>query len=337
MAEEWIRDRKFEKVLQKFLEKEMEGEVNKPQNLILRKGRPELTLKLPSSGVMHLAKQHFTKPEPIICKYCGSDDVMKYGIRNGVQNYICRKCMRKFTPKDTPLRMRYTTEQIGSALTMFYDGLSLSAIVRNLKQAHGIDINPSSVYRWVLRYTEKALDYLDSLRANASDTWVVDETVIGLGGKKPRKLWFWDIICRDTKFLLASHLSSKRTIHDVQIVMTRAAQRTTRIPRYIISDGMRAYPDGIERVFGADTGHILSQGFTEELNTNLIERFHGTIKARTKVMRGFKTEATAYLILQGFLIHYNFFRPHMTLGSRTPAEVAGISSPFRNWTEVVRR
>ncbi len=36
-------------------------------------------------------------------------------------------------------------------------------------------------------------------------------------------------------------------------------------------------------------------------------------------------------------IHYNFFRPHMALKDKTPAEVAGIKSPYRSWTELVRK
>ena len=35
-----------------------------------------------------LAEHHFTTPEPIRCKWCGSTDVMKYGSRKGIQEYI---------------------------------------------------------------------------------------------------------------------------------------------------------------------------------------------------------------------------------------------------------
>ena len=42
-------------------------------------------------------------------------------------------------------------------------------------------------------------------------------------------------------------------------------------------------------------------------------------------------------ILDGFLIHYNFFGPHLSLVDRTPAWVAGIKSPMANWTDVVRQ
>ncbi len=62
-----------------------------------------------------------------------------------------------------------------------------------------------------------------------------------------------------------------------------------------------------------------------------------TIKERTKVLWGFKTPETAKLILSGFLIHYNYFRPHMSLKNKTPVEAAGTRAPVRNWTELVRK
>lgn len=286
------------------------------------------------TGTAHLEAEHFTEPQSIVCKYCGSTDIMKYGIRNGVQNYICKKCKRKFTAKDTPFYMRTPADQIGASLNMYYDGLSLSAISRHLEETFDNPVDPSTVYRWVIRYTLEAIKTLEPLTPVVSDIWVVDETVLKIGSGK---LWFWDIIDERTRFLLASHLSKTRGMLDVATVMRRAWQRADKAPKVIISDGLGVYPDGIERVFGAYSKHIQSRGFTEEINTNLIERFHGTLKDRTKVIRGFKHQDTAELILDGFLIHYNFFRPHMTLNNKTPAEVAGIKAPVKNWTELVRR
>jgi len=119
--------------------------------------------------------------------------------------------------------------------------------------------------------------------------------------------------------------------------MESASQRAGKIPKTVVTDKLRSYLDGIELAFGADTKHIQSSPFSEQDDTNLIERFQGTIKDRTKVLRGFKTIGTATLILKGFLIHYNFFRPHMSLNNKTPAEVAGIKVPYKNWTELVRK
>ena len=274
-----------------------------------------------------------TEPELIACKWCGSADIMKRGIRKGVQNYICKACGRVFIAKDAPYHMQTSIEQIGASLNMFYDGMSLSAIANHLKETNNNPVNASTVYRWLIRYTFIALTILEPLQPKVSDTWIVDETVIKVGG---HKLWFWDIIDEETRFLLASHLSKSRTTLDAATVMRRAWQRAGKAPRFIISDQLAAYIDGIELVFGADAKHIQAKGLTHEINTNIIERFHGTIKSRTKVLRGFKTMDTAEHILDGFLIHYNFFRPHMSLVDCTPAWVAGIKSPLANWTDVVR-
>ena len=88
---------------------------------------------------------------------------------------------------------------------------------------------------------------------------------------------------------------------------------------------MVAYPDAIDRVFGSGNKRVRAKGFTAEVNTNIIERFQGIVKERTKVMRGLKTLASAKVISEGFIIHYNFLRPHMTLKGETPAKVAGFS------------
>lgn len=281
----------------------------------------------------HLEEHHFTDPEPIRCKWCGSVDVMKYGSRKDVQEYICQKCGRKFIAKDAPYKSQTPAEQISAALAMFYDGLSFAEIARRMAEDYGNPVVESTVYRWVINYTMKAVNELESLKPKVSDTWVVDETVIKVGGNN---LWFWDVIDEETRFLLASHLSKARTIEDVVFFMRKARKQAGKAPRWILSDGMVAYPDGIERVFGADAKHVQAKGITHEINTNLIERFHGTLKDRVKVLRGFKTTDTASLLLEGFLVHYNFFRPHMTLNDRTPADVAGIRLPYKTWTQYIR-
>jgi putative transposase len=305
----------------------------KMEDIVCKLNKEPVTL--PSSVVTvcqdtaHMEKSHFTEPLPIACKWCGSVDVMKYGVRKGVQNYICRACGRAFNEKDAPYHMQTPTEQVGAALNMFYDGMSVESIARHLKETHSNAVNASTIYRWVLRYTFQAITTLDSLKPTVGDKWVVDETVIKVGG---RNLWFWDIIDERTRFLLASHLSRTRTTLDAATIMRRAWQKAGRPPKVIISDKLNVYLDGIELVFGAHA----RQGFSADVNTNLIERFHGTIKARTKVLRAFKTKETAEHILDGFLINYNFFRPHMSLANKTPAEVARIEAPVTNWTELVR-
>ena len=281
----------------------------------------------------HLEKPHFTEPEPIKCKWCGSTDIMKYGIRDGVQEYICNKCHRKFNGKDAPYGMRTTVEQIGASLNLYYTGSSLTDIANHLSQTYNNPVSRSTIYDWLIKYSEKAVKLFEPYHPKASEVWIADETAIKFEGKLH---WIWDVIDRDTRFLLASYLSPNRGTREARILMELASEKAGRIPHKVITDSLRAYLDGIELTFGADTKHIQSSPFSEVDSTNRIERMQGTIKERTKVLWGFKTVPTARIILSGFGVHYNYFRPHLSLDNHTPAEAAKIQSPVKNWIELVR-
>ena len=133
------------------------------------------------------------------CKFCGSSLVVKYGMRDNMQQYMCRSCNRKFTEKDTLDGKQTPTEEIGASLSMFYDGLSLSAISRQLEGIFADSVDPSTIYRWILEYSKRAIDLLDKQTAKVSRTWIVDETVVQIGGYN---LWYWDCIDEDTRFLI---------------------------------------------------------------------------------------------------------------------------------------
>jgi putative transposase len=55
-----------------------------------------------------------------------------------------------------------------------------------------------------------------------------------------------------------------------------------------------------------------------------VERLHGTIRERNKVMRGLGNNGSSETVLEGFKIYYNFIRPHMGLNGKTPAEAADL-------------
>lgn len=280
-------------------------------------------------------KVSYTYHIDIPCKYCGdTKGVYKFGTYNGVQRYFCKECKRKFTSNDTLLGMRVDINIISSAISMFYEGLSLNAIRRQLQEIFDYYPSDSTVYEWIIRFTKKVLLVADTFKAKTGNAWVADETVLKIAGKNT---WFWDVIDTKTRFLLASHLSPSRTTKDCQMVMIEAIEHSLYIPNQIITDKLGVYTDGIEAVFGSYTEHFRSQGFITQPNTNMIERFHGTIKSRTKIMRGMKGIKTAELIMDGWLIHYNFFRPHESLKGKTPSQKAGIIFPFKNWEDVLRK
>ena len=74
--------------------------------------------------------------EDIKCKYCGSSGVVKFGTYKGVQRYWCKSCQRKFKADDTLFYMQTPANQVSSALNMYYEGMSIKAIRRQLQQEY---------------------------------------------------------------------------------------------------------------------------------------------------------------------------------------------------------
>ncbi len=281
-------------------------------------------------------KMRFRIDDALRCKFCGSVKVVKNGSFHGVQRWLCRACGRLFVDNQAIPKMHTPTSEVSLAIESYFTGTSLNRIRDKLDQQYNDKPSDSSIYSWVTRFSKIAIDKANKYTPKVGDTWIADETVIGVAGEKGYKIWVWDIIDSETRFLLATHMSLTRTTKDAQILMRKAYEKAEKAPKTIITDRLAAYLDGIELVFGADTQHLPSQPFVDkDFSTNLIERFQGTLKDRTKVMRGFKKLSSARLILDGWITHYNFFRTHESLGDKTPAEVTGINFPFKNWREVV--
>jgi transposase-like protein len=90
-------------------------------------------------------------------------------------------------------------------------------------------------------------------------------------------------------------------------------------------------PKILHRVIPSDSG-----GFNYK-----IERFHSTLRERTKTMRGFHGCLTsAQTILKGFEIYYNFIRKNMALNGLTPSQLAIPNLQLQNknkWIEIIER
>jgi putative transposase len=267
------------------------------------------------------------------CKYCGSKNLWLYGKYKGKQQFYCRDCKRKFTGNFALPKMRSPVSHVGDALHSYFSGMSLNEIKYNLEQQYSDSPSVSTIYRWLNRFIKVAKDKVKGTKPNVGDTWVADETVIKINRTK---YWLFDCIDSKTRFLLASHLSPNRGTREAHVLMTKAMERAGKAPKRVFTDKLRAYLDGIELTFGGEAKHKQGSPFDIEINTNLIERFQGTLKDRTKVLRGLKTPETARKFIEGWLIHYNYFRPHISLKGKTPARKAGIILSANDWLDVVR-
>jgi putative transposase len=267
------------------------------------------------------------------CKYCGGANLVLYGKQKDKQQWWCKDCKRKFSGTMSLPRMRSEVSHVGSAVQEYYNGMSLNAICRNIDQQYGYKPNNSTIYRWVDEFTDRAIKETKDIHPKVGDTWICDETVIKVGGVN---YWFWDCIDADTRFLLASRMVTTRGTRDARALMELAEERAGKTPKVVVTDQLRSYLDGIELAFGSNTKHKLGGPFNLENNTNLIERFQGSLKDRTKILRGLKKPDTARHFLEGWLVHYNFFRPHSSLNGKTPAEKAGVKFQYKDWLALIR-
>jgi len=260
-----------------------------------------------------------TKPA---CKFCGSPNVIKYGKNGKKQVYKCKDCNRKFVNNVSFEKLKYDPHIITVTLDLYFKGVSLRKITDHLKQFYGLNVHYSTVYRWIEKYIRIMNEYVSKLKPELSNTWHADEMMVNIHGDWH---WLWNVMDEGTRFLLASVISKERKVEDARRAFQAAKATGKRKPKYVVTDGLQAYHKAFNKEFydhHRSVKHIRNVGFRDKTNNNLIERLHGTVREREKVMRALKIPDTP--IVDGYRLYYNFIRPHMALGGNTPAEIAGI-------------
>ena len=114
------------------------------------------------------------------CKYCQSPNTIKFGKYKDTQYYFCKDCRRKFSNPEAIPKMQYPTSQIAGALNMYYEGMSLHEIRRNLIQQHNSHISDVTILNWVKRFSKMAIVEAEKYRPNIDSVWVADEKVIDI-------------------------------------------------------------------------------------------------------------------------------------------------------------
>ena len=273
------------------------------------------------------------------CKFCGGRSTIKYGRARGKQCYRCKECGHKFVANDNFVRMNTASRVIAAALDLYFEGLSVWKVRKQVAKVFGVGISHMTVWRWVMKYSALVAELSKILEPRLSGIWHVDETMVNVGGSLK---WFWDVIDERTRFIVATHLSGDRSVDQVKVLFRRSLEAAKARPLKVMTDGLRSYEEGFRKVFYSRrkenrVEYVRSPGIRGRSHNNLIERFHGTIKDRTKPMRGFKADYSCKAILDGFVAHYNFVRGHLGLDCRTPAEAAGLDLPVDGgWGDLVK-
>mgnify|MGYP001615307084 FL=1 len=175
-------------------------------------------------------------------------------------------------------------------------------------------------------------------------------------------VWTWTAIDADSK-LMISWLVGQRDSRHADMFLNDVASRVTGRPQ-ITTDGLHAYRWAIHSAFDGQVDHavvrkIYGQGYTDsgrysppickgcekeaasgnpdmdKASTSYVERQNLTMRMgmrrMTRLTNGFskKVQNLEHAVSLHFM-HYNYCRPHGSLGGKTPAEAAGLAD--RRWT-----
>jgi transposase-like protein len=256
----------------------------------------------------------------IRCKHCDSREISKFGRYKNIQRWWCKSCKRKFTDNRAPPGMRTPLNMIQSAVSMFYNGVAIITIRRQLQADYNNYPSESIVYKWIYRDTKTTLSHTKDHRPRVGNRWIVFESSIVIGADK---LWLLDIVDLKTHFLLASIFSANRNSEDVNNLIEQAREKAQKSPEEIIAK--RKYFESIESAFGTGVKLVNTKKQKDEMG--LAEYWHFVIRVRRKILRRQKLLTLAQLVLSGWVFYQNYVVTQKSLKEKTAAQEAEI--PYR--------
>ena len=253
---------------------------------------------------------------------CGSGCKRKTGV-------ACATCRHSGTLSPT---RHAAPNEVAAAVDMYFDGLSYRAVARNMGDHFNLETGPTTVHRWVQDYSQQATEIAKDYPLPTGSEWVADEVEVKVGGQR---YWLFNVMDAASRFVLAAHLSPERTTRAAATAMAMARERAANPPETIKTDGLRSYREGVARAFPTHpVKHVVSEGIRAKINNNLSERLQGTFRDRDKTLRSMKKQDTGQAYIDGLVLDYNYFRPHIGIDGKTPADAAGADTPFKSWAEV---
>jgi transposase-like protein len=133
-------------------------------------------LKVEANGIFHSLSPNVTK-----CPYCGSYHIIKKGLANGKQRFLCKDCGVIFSIQTKTLleNSKKSVETWSQYINLMVDGLSFRSIAKNLK------FNLKTAFYW----RHKILTAVQSVKnSKLSGIVEADETYFYKSSKGSKKL-----------------------------------------------------------------------------------------------------------------------------------------------------
>jgi transposase-like protein len=222
--------------------------------------------------------------------------------------------------------MKIPTEQIQYALSMYFKGMPLSSIRKQLKEQFDYYPSDSTIYRWIHQSTEKVMEATKDHNPQVGNTWIAYESAIPT---RLKKYLIFDIIDTDTHFLLASRLSTNRKIEDIRFLIESAMQKAHKMPEVILTRAPSKYLKAVEEVLGLDFKRVDIKRPNKGYYTKFSVYWRRIMKGRGSMIRRLKSLSAVQLTFKGWMADYNYYSPQKALLDRTPADVAKVGYRYK--------
>jgi putative transposase len=272
--------------------------------------------------------------EFLTCKLCGSENIVKFGFYHGIQRWWCKDCRHKFAANDALPGMKTPAQEVASALELYFEGVHLNEISQILCRAYEIEVSSTSVYNWVVYFSRLVSREASNARINVGNIWTMTEMAIP-NDIKDTRLSLMDIVDNDSRLLLASKISDYRNQYDIKCLIQAASDRVHKVPREIITDGWQGFRHGIDLALGTEGRHVTVATCDVKRNNENLRCWYLAQNDRTRILRGLKKKNTMQLVVDGWAVHYNFFKHHASLNGKTTSEISGSTFRFHNWQEAI--
>ena len=292
-----------------------------------------------------------------ICPKCKSKEIKKDGKRKTenrgkVQRYKCKCCSNIFIT-DPFARMRNTPQKITCALDLFFRGLSTRGVQEHFKAFFSHNSDHSTILRWIRKYSIQISKYTDKLNIQSGSYIEVDEMEFHRRKFHKAKLgidknWLINGIDVKTRFLINSTYVKNRNKKELKSVLNKIKDKTQDRVKIVTIDGLTTYTNLVKKTWGYDnklgkhkiTHKVVTASKGEGFNI-WVERVHNSIRQRTHSFRGLHGSIhSAYSLMKGIEIYYNFIKKHEALNYKTTSELAIPELKFETpnrWLELIKR
>ena len=240
-----------------------------------------------------------------------------------VQKYRCKDCGKYCSGLPGMKRRHASADTISDALSMISKGMSLARTAEEISR-RGPQFHRSTIYRWAAAYGPLMEGYTKKICPWTGYRWHCDEVYCKILGNGA---YLFTVMDHSTRFVLSYMMSPVKMGAEPLEMFKEAARRAGTVPWVFVTDGLDVFPGAAKKAFWRRAGrrlvHAVEVHMRNEFNHNNVhERLNGELKPLIRKRGGYKVSNP---VMPGLIVlGYDFFRPHMALDGRTPAEAAGI-------------